>query len=88
LLAANVVVTVAWIVPYVCRLLDEGIVRFLRGGLGRPILAAAPMALVLVGLERVLPADTLLGIVLNVGAAGGIYAATFYALARPRPERA
>jgi O-antigen/teichoic acid export membrane protein len=88
LLVANVLVTAAWIVPYLCRLLGQSIVGFLGASLLRPALAAAPMALAIVGLDRALPGDSLWRIALNSGLAGAVYVGAFYAVSLTPQERA
>jgi O-antigen/teichoic acid export membrane protein len=88
LLAANVLLTFAWIVPYVCRLLDQNIATFLWGALVRPLLAAAPMAFAIVWLSNLSAPDTLWRIALNSTLAGAVYVVVFLVLSLTSQERA
>jgi hypothetical protein len=88
LLAANVLITFVWIVPYVCRLLGQNVAGFLGASLVRPLLAAVPMAFAILWLNDVLIPDTLWRIVLNSGLAGVVYLAAFLFLSLTSQERA
>jgi hypothetical protein len=88
LLAANVLVTFGWIVPFLCRCLDQNALAFLGASIARPLLAAVPMALALLLLDRVLPEIGLWRIALSSALAGCVYVVAFAILSLTSQERA
>jgi O-antigen/teichoic acid export membrane protein len=88
LLAANVLVTFGWIVPFLCRYLDQNALTFLGASVARPLLAAVPMALALLLLDRVLPEIGLWRIALSSALAGCVYVVAFAILSLTSQERA
>jgi O-antigen/teichoic acid export membrane protein len=88
LLIANVLITFAWIVPHVCRLLDQSVRGFLATSILRPALAIVPMALLMVALEGVHPAVSLWRMVLNCALSGALYLVSFWVLSLTSAERA
>jgi len=87
LLVANVVITFLWIAPYVARQLEQSLPAFLWTSLARPLLAIAPMALAIVGLDALAPATSILWLVLKSGVAGLVYLAAFWSLSLDGTER-
>lgn len=88
LLAANLLVTFLWIVPYVSRLLGQPVTDFLFQSLLRPLLAAVPMAGFILGMERHLPGSALWELAVKAALAGGVYLGTFYLVSLTAEERA
>ena len=88
LLAANLLVTFGWIVPVLGRLLGQPVSDFLSQSLLRPLLAAAPMALFILWMERHLPGAALWEIAIKAGLAGGVYLGAFYLVSLTAEERA
>jgi len=88
LLLANVLITFAWIVPYVCRLLGQSVAGLLATSVLRPALAIVPMALLLVFLERAHPAVSLWRMLLNCALSGALYLVSFWVLSLTSAERA
>ena len=87
LLAANALVTFVWIVPYTCRLLRQSAPEFLAQALGRPLIAALPMAASVLWLNGQAPAASLPWLVFKSGVAGCVYLIAFYALSLTPAER-
>jgi O-antigen/teichoic acid export membrane protein len=87
LLAANVLVTFAWIVPYTCRLLCQDAAEFLGRALIRPLIAVLPMVASIFWLNAQAPGSSLPWLVLKSGVAGCVYLAAFYALSLTADER-
>jgi O-antigen/teichoic acid export membrane protein len=87
LMLANILITFLWIVPYVCRLLGQGITAFLAETVIRPLAAAVPMALFLIWLEQQLPGASLWWIGFKLGLGICVYGVTFYSLSLTPEER-
>jgi O-antigen/teichoic acid export membrane protein len=88
LLAANLAVTFLWIVPFVSRLLDQSPVEFVFQSLLRPLIAAVPMALFMVWMERQLPGAALWELAVKATLAGCVYLGAFYLVSLTAEERA
>ena len=88
MLAANLLVTFLWIVPYVSRRLNQSVADFLFQSLVRPLLAAVPMAVFILWMERHLPGAALWELAIKAGLAGSVYLAAFYLLSLTAEERA
>lgn len=87
LLLANGLITFAWIVPYVCRLLQQSVTDFLGQSLIRPLVAATPMALYIVWQDQYLPGLSLPWLALKGGLAGCVYLVAFFSLSLNAEER-
>jgi hypothetical protein len=88
LLAANLLVTFCWIVPYVSRLLDQSASEFVFHSLLRPLVAVAPMVTFILWLEPRLPGSALWELALKAGLAGCVYLVAFCLVSLTAEERA
>ncbi|MGH7497363.1 MAG: lipopolysaccharide biosynthesis protein [Gemmatimonadales bacterium] len=87
LLAANALITFAWIVPYVCRTLGQRAGEFLAQSLVLPLFAVLPMAAFMLWLEGQAPGASLPWLIFKSGLAGCVYLVAFYALSLTPAER-
>lgn len=88
LLASNVAITFGWIVPYLCRSLEQSIRGFLGATILRPALAAVPMGLLMLYLDRFHLGESLWRMALGCALAGTVYALAFYVMSLTAQERA
>lgn len=87
LLIANALISLFWIVPYTCRLIEQSSGEFLAQSVMRPLLAIAPMALVIGVLESWVPGDSLPWLVAKSALAGMVYLVAFFSLSLTAQER-
>jgi hypothetical protein len=87
LMIANVLISFLWLIPYLCRVLGLSLVGFLSQSLGRPLLAAIPMALFALWLDPQMPATSIWWLAGKAGLAGAVYLALCYAWTLTGEER-
>lgn len=87
LLIANILLAAFWMLPFLCRQLDQSVLSFFGYSIGRPLLALSPALLLMVGVQEAMASDSLLAVLIKGAVVGLVCLVLLWLLALSRAER-